>query len=186
MLCKKLKMFDLKTLWRKNTVFVKCKEVAEVILMLVRSMNVKLMIISLSVYLVYLFLHILFIIPPSPSSSQIIHTVATHHTHRCTHTYTQMRQMKAVLFSSAQLVPTNLQMKSFAKSVLLLLGHGSTLCVWGWGVRREEGLTEGVYECVCVCGRSPDEAALARGSLSARGSSKPVPSFPARRDHLFH
>lgn len=71
--------------------------------------------------------------------------------HTDAQTHTQMRQMKAAPFPSAQPVPTNLQMKSFAKSVLLLLGHGSTLCVWGRrGVGGEErrGFDRG---CVRVC-----------------------------------
>lgn len=55
----------------------------------------------------------------------------------------------------------------------MLLGHGSTLCL------RTGGGGSRTCVFVFVCGSSPDEAALARGSPSARGSSKPVPSSPA-------
>ena len=138
-----------------------------------------------------------FIIPPSLCTSKITHTVATHHTHRCTHNYPGVyvrahahththiyETNESCPVSSALPLPT-----SFANEKFL---RGASFCFWGmaahsvFGGGGEEGLTEGVCVCVCVCGRSPDEAALARGSLSARGSSKPVPSSPARRDHLFH
>lgn len=65
----------------------------------------------------------------------------------------------------------------------------ASFCSWGMAAHCVFGSgSGGVMRAlrVCVCSRSPDEAALAWGSLSACSSSMPVPSFSARRDHLFH
>lgn len=75
---------------------------------------------------------------------------------------TQMKQMKPSCFLVPSPCQLHLQMKSLVRRVLLLLGHGSPLRVWEQGVGGSVG------------GRGPDEAALARGAPSARGSSKPV------------
>ena len=105
------------------------------------------------------------------------------HTHVRAHTQ-EMSGMKAVALLLLGLCQLNLQMKSFVRASFSFGGMAAHCVFQSGGARTEKGLTEGV--CVCVCGRSPDETALACGLLYACGSSKPVPSSPARRDHLFH
>lgn len=61
-----------------------------------------------------------------------------------------MRQMKAVLFSSAQPLPTSFANEKFCEERPFASGAAwqHTVCLGAGGMRRDEGLTEGV--CMCV------------------------------------